>query len=234
MSQDIKGDTGAIAPAFAEQFDLLVAAFLRENAVINLSSIRDESGVREKHIADSLAAVEFLHAENIRSILDLGTGGGFPLLPLAITFPQKTFSGLDSVGKKLAAIERIAAACEIRNIRLLNGRAEAFGRHPQYRETFDAVTARAVAKFPVMLELASPFLKPGGSLICYRGPESDSDDEAVAKLLNLKVVQKVDYQLTTGEKRVLWIFVKQGKISNMYPRAVGVPKQKPLIATKTD
>lgn len=225
------------SPAHSDQADLkldvLVPAFLQENAHINLSSIRDEAGVREKHIRDSLVAEPILReklADNLTDarILDLGTGGGFPLLPLAAVFPQARFFGLDSVAKKLAAVTRIAAVSGIQNVTLVNGRAEELGRDPKYREQFDAVTARAVAKFPVMLEYASPFIKPRGLLICYRGPEESADDLLLASALNLKFREKWEYELSGGEQRTLWIFEKNGMLSKKYPRAVGIPKSKPL------
>ncbi len=210
----------------------IVAEFLRENAITNLSAIRTPEGVWEKHIGDSLAAQpflqEYLRKKPSAKILDIGTGGGFPLLPLAAVNPNCAFFGLDSVGKKLAAIERIAHAVAVSNITLLHGRAEEYGRDEKYRERFDVVTARAVAPFPVLVELVSPFVTVGGIFVAYRGPESAGDDIALAAMLNLKFVQKHDYLLTTGEQRSLWIFLKQAKLSARFPRETGIPKRNPL------
>ncbi len=210
-------------------FEKIIEAFLRENAVTNLSAIRTPEGVSEKHIRDSLAAEMFLTGLDADSkILDIGTGGGFPLLPLAAVFPEYQFFGLDSVGKKLAAIERITQATRIKNVTLLNGRLEEFGRRPEHREQYDIVTARAVAPFSVLVELASPFAKIGGNFLAYRGPDSDADDILLAAKLNLKFVQKVDYSLAEGEQRTLWIFEKTVALSKKFPREVGIPKKKPL------
>ncbi len=227
-------DNGLSAEQYAVMHKI-VTEFLRENAITNLSAIRTEEGVWEKHIRDSLAATEILRKilknKSHAKILDIGTGGGFPLLPLAIVFAEHVFFGLDSTAKKLAAIERIAKAAEVLNIKLLNGRAEELGHVKNYREQFDVVTARAVAPFPVLLELVSPFVKVGGSFVAYRGPDFDVTDNDLADLLNLKFVQKQEYVLTSGEQRVLWLYQKQAELSKNFPREVGLPKKKPLTVS---
>ena len=221
----------ALRTAQAQQIERLVAAFLLENSAINLSAIRDEAGVREKHVADSLAARALLHSlqlEEGRKALDIGSGSGFPLLPLAIAFAGCKWHGLDSVGKKLAAIERMAGECGISDLVLHHARAEEAGHLPELREQFALVTARAVAPWPVLVELATPFVSVGGYFLAYRGPENDTDDIPLAAKLNLKFVQKQAYTLATGEQRTLWLFCKTALLPKRFPRAVGIPKKQPL------
>lgn len=211
-----------------KQLQKLVTVFLEENTKTNLSALRDEKSVWNKHILDALSASQYLEGTEPKRILDIGTGGGFPLLPLALCFPQSQFFGMDSVRKKMDAISRMTSALHIHNVDILVGRMEEFGRNPKHREQYDVVTARAVAPFAVTAELASPFLKTGGLFLAYRGPEWSTADEQIASLLNIKCIQKKEYSLPEGEKRILWIFEKRGKTPNRFPREVGTPKKKPL------
>jgi 16S rRNA (guanine527-N7)-methyltransferase len=212
-----------------KQLETVLDHFLEVNTRINLSAIRDKEIAWEKHILDSLAAVPIFEQVELKAkILDLGTGGGFPLLALTVVFPFSKWFGLDSVGKKTKAVSQIANTANMHRVKLLTGRAEEFGRNPHFRETFDIVTARAVAKYPTLLEIASPFIKPRGLLILWRGPECGKDDIELAKKLNLHLQKKCEYELTGGEKRFLWVFQKQGELKKKFPRAVGIPKKTPL------
>ncbi|QQS59238.1 16S rRNA (guanine(527)-N(7))-methyltransferase RsmG [Candidatus Peregrinibacteria bacterium] len=206
----------------------LISVFLEENSKINLSSLRDEKAVWNKHIIDSLSSSEFFENQPSKRVLDIGTGGGFPFLPLALLFPQHQFFGMDSVRKKIDAISRMIATLHLDNSNLLTGRMEEFGRNQHYREQFDSVTARAVAPFLVTAELATPFVKTGGLFLAYRGPEYDSSDEKIVSQLNIKCIHKKEYSLPEGEKRVLWVFEKTGKTPSRFPREIGVPKKNPL------
>lgn len=205
----------------------ITQVFLEENQKVNLSSLRDEKSVWEKHILDSLAGAEFLEYKKVK-LLDFGTGGGFPALPLAVLFPQAKIYAMDSVAKKLRAVDEIAQKSGIQNLQTLLGRGEEHARNPQYREKFDVVTSRAAAKFPVLLEIVSPFLAVGGLLISYRGPESDEDDILLSEKMNLKFVQKKEYHLSEGEKRTIWVLQKTEASSERFPRETGVPKKHPL------
>lgn len=221
--------------SLAEQKKLqqLVQIFLEKNTTINLSAIRDEKGVWEKHIADSLAAKKFLHSKKERKggsekILDFGSGGGFPALPLALFFPEKKFFPLDSVAKKMHAVEEMAQKIGLTNIKVLIGRGEDRAREKKYRESFDVVVSRAAAPWTVLLEIAIPFLKKNGIFIAYRGPESKKTDIPLAKKMGIQLEKIEKYELTSGEKRTLWIFRKRKNTAKIFPRGVGTPKKKPL------
>lgn len=210
----------------SDLFTPLVSAFLEENAHINLSAIRDENGVREKHIFDSLAVSDFL--ENSEKILDIGTGGGFPTLPLALHFPHKQFFPLDSTAKKIAAVERIAEKVRISNITALVGRAEEIAHEAHFREYFDAVISRAAAPFSAVLELAGGFVCVGGIFCGFRGPEFSQNDERMGEPVGLFFRETKEYVLPSGELRTLWIFEKRKKCPSSFPRKWAEIKKNPL------
>ncbi len=207
----------------------LVAAFLIENAKVNLSAFRTEEKCWIGNVLDSLAALDVIGSAE--KILDIGTGGGFPLLPLKIALPQVHFTGIDSTQKKIDAIARIVDALGfISNLDLLCGRVEDLGHHDW--EDFDIVTARAVAEINVLLEYATPFVKVGGKIILWKSMDIDQelkDSVNAQRELNCRLVDHHVYELPDGfGKRQLLIFEKTKPLDKKYPRGVGVAKKKPL------
>lgn len=212
----------------------LVDTFLRYNAQINLSAIRDPEGVYVKHILDSLELLKIVdfetgklgvthknkeewqgsiealkHWSNVAQkrlkIADIGTGGWFPLLPLAISYPDVLFVGIDSVRKKLQAIESICKELEIANVELERARIE------DMREKFDIVTARAVAHVEKLIPWVHGLLKSGSKLILYKEVKQE-EKEAMVKLLwiyKLKLIQEHTYILFEGDiQRVIYVIEK--------------------------
>lgn len=212
-----------------KQLDQLVSLFLDWNAKINLSAIRDEPGVREKHIADSLLVTEFVDFSGKR-VLDLGAGGGFPTLPLAIEFPTMNITALDSVGKKMKVVQSMADELGLKNVRTIHGRIEDYGQDRAHREQYDIVTARALAPWPVLLEYALGFVKVGGQFVAYQGPQIREDLVEFAGLeerLGGEVVEVHEMQL--GEAERLFVVVEKVKPTpKKYPRENGRPRQEPL------
>ncbi len=210
----------------------LVTVFLAENAKINLSAFRTEEQCWIGNVLDSLAALDLPQVTSATKILDVGTGGGFPLLPLALTLPRAQLTGLDSVQKKVEAVGRIAYEMQLTNVRVVAGRAEEYGHNPEYREQFDIVTSRAVAELNVLLEYTSPFVKPGGIVLLWKSMNMEQElrDSLLARAeLSCHLTGQHPYELP-GDwgKRQLLIFTKAGKLSDKYPRDVGVPGKKPL------
>jgi|GEM_PF-1950290 len=168
-----------------------------------------------------------------KKILDLGTGGGFPLLPLALCLTQCSFTGLDSVQKKIAAVQRIVDAMQIPNITLLCGRSEELGHNTLHRERYDVVTCRALAPLNILLELAAPFVKEKGIILCWKSLtiEQELKDSLLARAeLSCQMQEPYVYDLggTWGRRQIL-VFTKRAKTSEKYPRAVGEPKKNPLL-----
>ncbi|MDD5040876.1 MAG: DUF559 domain-containing protein [Candidatus Peribacteraceae bacterium] len=166
-------------------------------------------------------------------ILDLGTGGGFPLLPLAICLPQYTFTGMDSVQKKIAAVQRIIDAMKIPNASLVCGRSEELAREGAHREQYDVVLVRGLAALNVLLELAAPFVKVGGHILCWKSLNIDRElnDSLLARAeLSCQMEKPHEYNLggTWGRRQIL-VFRKRAKTSDKFPREVGEPKKNPLL-----
>ncbi len=209
----------------------LMDAFLAENAKLNLSALRTPETCWHGNILDSLPVLDVLPATAMK-ILDVGTGGGFPLLPVAVCRPEWVCVGLDSVEKKINALDRIVRTIGIGNVDLLCGRTEELGRNPKYRETFDAVFARAVAPINVLLEYVSPFCKPGGKVILWKSlqVEEELKDSLLARAeLSCHLASRHEYALPgTWGTRQLLIFEKTSRLSEKYPRGLGVPKKDPL------
>lgn len=208
------------------KFSELFKLFIKKNNEINLSSFNTDEEIWNKHFYDSLFAAKYFG--DCQNVLDLGSGGGFPLLPLAILFPNSSFISVESVGKKCEAINSFANNLSMKNVKVISDRAEKLAHQVNLREKMDLVTARAFAKFPVLLEIALPFLKINGFLIAFRGPENDENDLTLIKKLGGILIKSEEYSLPTGECRQLWIIQKTQKSSAKLPREIGVPKKRPL------
>ncbi|MCH2188355.1 16S rRNA (guanine(527)-N(7))-methyltransferase RsmG [Candidatus Gracilibacteria bacterium] len=211
-----------------KKFEKFLEIFKEKNAQINLSAIRDDEGIIEKHFIDSVMLNVFMELEG--KIADMGTGGGFPLLPLAIINPSVQFTGIDSVGKKLKAIDSFSQDLGLDNVNTLNGRAEEIGQNEAYREQFDYVTSRATAYFPTLLEYVIPLLKVGGIFIAYKLDDKEELKSAKKALsrLSAKILKVKNYEIG-DQKRTLVIIEKLQTTHKKYPRKVGIPLAKPIV-----
>lgn len=214
-------------------FAALLALLTEASASMNLTSLRDERDIVLKHFVDSLTCLRGGWLEGAEQVFDLGTGAGFPALPLAILRPELTVTAMDATRKKVEFVERAAAALGLNNVQTLVGRAEALGREPEHRERYDRVVTRAVASLPVLAELTLPFLKAGGLLVAQKGPlapeELDAGTRAAAEVGG--AVREVDaFTLPiTGDARTLVVIEKVAPTPGRYPRREGVPGRKPLF-----
>jgi 16S rRNA (guanine527-N7)-methyltransferase len=213
----------------------LVKAFLNENANINLSALRTEDACWHGNILDSLALADAVEAKLIpppHMLMDIGTGGGFPLLPLAMLYPDATCTGVDSIGKKVLAVGRIVAKCNVKNARVIAERSESLVRTPAHREKYDTVTARAVAPLNILLEYTTPFARIGGHVVLWKSLQIDEELAAAtnaATVLGCTLADRFTYDLggDWGTRQLL-IYRKVSKTPKIYPRAVGEAKAKPL------
>jgi 16S rRNA (guanine527-N7)-methyltransferase len=212
-----------------KKFEKLLKIFIEKNSKINLSAIRDEKWIIVKHFIDSVflnTFIEFLPGEKVA---DMWTGWGFPLLPLSIINSKTEFVWIDSVWKKLKAIEEFAKELELDNVSTIHTRAEELWKNEKYREQFDFVVSRATAYFPVLLEYSIPLLKVGWILCAYKledKQELKSIKKALWKL-HCKILKVKNYEIE-WQKRVIVFIEKQQKTPSKYPRKVGVPMIKPL------
>ena len=201
-------------------FDMVVD----KNKQFNLTAITQEDDFVSKHYEDSLfGASEF--PKDAR-VLDIGCGGGFPCVPLAIYRDDLTIVGLDSTAKKTVFVGESAKALGLANLTTKAGRAE---EQKDMFGTFDAVTARAVSALPILLELAAPMLKIGGMFVAYKTDETELNlSKNALKVLNMQFVRSKVGVLSNGESRAILVFKKVGKTPSNYPRQYGAIKRKPL------
>lgn len=214
------------------KFKSLLNLFKEWNKKINLSSFNDNETIIIKHLLDSLLPAKSDEFRKAKTILDLGTGGGFPGLPLAIIFPEKKFLLVDSVSKKINAVENIANKLELKNIQTKTSRIEEIAHNKNVREKFDIVTERALAKFSTMLEYCLPCVKIGGSLVAYQTPEVKTEIEnkkKVIKLLGGELNRTEEYLLPSNAGKRLILFIKKIKPTpKNFPRSIGIPKKSEL------
>lgn len=224
-----------LTPDLEAKLKELLRVFLAENAMINLSALRTEEKCWIGNILDSLPLLDILQTIKVSpkpGLLDVGTGGGFPLLPLAIALPQWHCVGVDAVAKKIRAVEDMVRQLKLENVRLHAGRTEDLGRDRQFRDRYDMVTARAVAPMRVLLEYCAPFAKPGGWIALWKSLHAEAEiaeSREAQKILNCTLVSTHRYGLPGdfGERCIL-LFRKEGTTPAGYPRPVGIAKKKPL------
>ena len=217
----------ALTPAQQEQFLEYYRLLIEWNEKMNLTAITEAADVFQKHFADSLAAAPYV--KQGAALIDVGTGAGFPGVPLLILRPDLKVTLLDSLQKRLRFLEEVCSRLGL-SARLVHARAEDAGRDSGLRGTFDCAVSRAVAPLPVLLELVTPFLKVGGLALCYKGPglsEELSGCSRALALLCCRVKEAPAFSLPWGE-RTLALIEKTGKTPPKYPRKAGTPAKEPL------
>ena len=219
-----------------KQFELYYQELIEWNKKINLTAITDYSSVQVKHFLDSLTITLALSEEEVASpdfkIVDIGTGAGFPGVPLRILFPEPRLVLLEPTTKKTAFLHHIIRKLELQNVEVLNNRAEEAAHLPAYREQFDLVLSRAVALLPTLVELALPFCRIGGRFIAQKKGEIDQEITRAKKALavlggRLDQTTKIELDEFT-DARYLVIIDKISSTPDKYPRRPGVPKRRPI------
>ena len=202
------------------------------NEKVNLTNITDPAEFRIKHNADSLMCVDFPEFLEAETVIDVGTGGGFPGIPLAVYAPEKQFTLLDSLNKRLKIIDELAGELGIKNITLVHGRAEDAARAKEHREKYDLCVSRAVSNLATLSEYCLPFIKVGGYLLAYKGPGAEEEVKEAAKALKTLGGSLVDIRETSMEEygldhRIL-VIKKVRNTPKAYPRKAGTPLKEPL------
>ncbi|NLZ27362.1 MAG: 16S rRNA (guanine(527)-N(7))-methyltransferase RsmG [Firmicutes bacterium] len=197
-----------------------LVAVREASRALNLIAAMSIEDLIEKHYLDSLFFLK--HDKFMKgTLLDLGTGAGFPGIPLKIFSPQISLCLLDSSRRKINFLKFTVQKMALQNTHCLHGRAEDCGRREEYRERFQYVCSRAVAPMPKLLEMGLPFVSIGGVMIAYKGPKGESELQGIGSFLELlggKLEKRIFYELPSGDSRVLYIFKKTAKTSAKYPR----------------
>ena len=213
-----------------DRFALYCTELQEWNRRMNLTAITDDEGVAEKHFADSLLPLTIVALPAGASLVDVGSGAGFPGLPMALVRPDLRVTFLDSLQKRLTFLAQLTQKLEV-PARMLHARAEDAGQDPQYREQFDIATARAVANLNPLAEYCLPLVKVGGRFIAMKGPEADAEAKAAAnalKKLGGQYEETRAFTLPDGSARGLVFCKKISQTPTVYPRNGGKIAKKPL------
>jgi 16S rRNA (guanine(527)-N(7))-methyltransferase GidB len=221
LKQTIPNLTEEACDKFVAYYDLLIDW----NTRMNLTAITEPEEVVKKHFYDSLAALPYL--PDGAKIADVGTGAGFPAIPLLILNPTLKITLVDSLNKRITFLEEVLKTLQL-SAECVHARAEDFGRDPKYRGQFDATVSRAVASLPVLLELTVPLLRVGGKAYCYKGDVSEELKTAKSALHLLHCTAETVPLESDYGARTLVICTKNAPTPSTYPRKAGLPSKKPL------
>lgn len=215
-----------------DQFELFYRFLVEKNKFMNLTAITDEDEFIVKHLIDSLLIHDMIDWNSVTSCIDVGTGAGFPGIPLKIMYPDIKFVLLDSLNKRVNFLRDFIELVKLKKIDVIHGRAEDMARDKRYRASFDLCVSRAVADLRVLCEYCIPFLKKGGYFLPYKskkGQEELNDSRNSMKLLGAKLEDTYEYHLEDGKgERVIFSIKKCLDTPNKYPRKAGVPSKNPL------
>lgn len=214
------------------QFNTYYEQLVEWNQKMNLTAITDKPSVYLKHFYDSISAAFYFDLTNEQTICDVGAGAGFPSIPLKICFPNLKVTIVDSLNKRIGFLEHLANELQLENVHFVHARAEDFGQNPSYREKFDIVTARAVARLSVLSELCIPLVKKGGIFISMKGAAAEgelSDAEKALTVLGATLTEEYSFTLPEEEsERNIFVFTKTKNTPKKYPRKPGVPNKSPI------
>lgn len=215
-----------------KQFSIFYDYMIEMNQVMNLTSITEEDEVILKHFYDSMSVIKYYDFHDQINVIDVGTGAGFPGIPLAILLPNVQFTLMDSLNKRITFLNEFVKKCGLKNVECIHSRAEELAKDGDYRENYDVCVSRAVANLSVLLEYCIPFIKKGGKFISYKSISSEeelTDSKNAQNKLCCKLKENISFELPdTDIKRNFLIFEKFDHTADKYPRNNGIPRKKPL------
>lgn len=222
----------SISEVQLEKFEAYARILVEWNEKINLTAITEPKEIAVKHFIDSLTVLKAFNIKSNASMIDVGTGAGFPSVPLKIVRDDINLTLLDSLNKRINFLNQLCSELDIK-AETIHSRAEDAGRNPSYRESFDIAVSRAVANLPSLCEYCIPFVKKGGAFIAMKGKDGLSELESAKKaidILGAKCNSKNDYiTLPDGEKRIIFIIEKIQFTPEKYPRRGVKINKAPLV-----
>lgn len=214
------------------QFETFYHMLMETNKSMNLTAITEEDEVIEKHFIDSLSCVRLLDMSRIHTCIDVGTGAGFPGIPLKIVYPEIEFVLVDSLNKRIRFIDAVREALGLTGLTAIHGRAEDLARDKNLRASFDLCVSRAVANLNVLSEYCIPFVRTNGYFISYKGKkglEEVQNAEKCMELLGSKIEEVREFHLEEDDADRWLVKIKKCKgTSKLYPRKAGIPSKNPL------
>lgn len=214
-----------------EQFQRYYELLIEWNSFMNLTAITEYSEVLKKHFFDSLSIVKKIDLTEINNMIDIGTGAGFPGIPLKIAFPHLRVVLLDSLGKRVKFLNHVIEELKLEEIEAIHGRAEDFAKNVKYREQFDLSVSRAVANLASLSEYCIPYTKIGGSFVSYKSVKAEEEIHNAEKAISVlggKVENICKFELLDTGERTLVQIKKIRKTDKKYPRKAGMPSREPI------
>ncbi|CAM4377645.1 16S rRNA (guanine527-N7)-methyltransferase [Paenibacillus endophyticus] len=216
-----------------DQFELYYRLLVEWNEKMNLTGITERDAVYEKHFYDSVTLSFYTKMDSVRRLADIGSGAGFPSIPLKICFPHLQVMIVDSLNKRIQFLTHLTEQLGLNDVLCLHGRAEDVAQLEAHRDSYDLVTARAVARLNVLNEFCLPFVKKGGIFAAMKGSQSDEEvGEAAFSLKELKGKIKSQHQLSLPNEqseRHIILIQKFDSTPRKYPRKAGTPIKQPLM-----
>jgi 16S rRNA (guanine527-N7)-methyltransferase len=213
-------------------FQIYEDELIKWNQKYNLTAISTAEQIRTKHFLDSLSTICVLRGSSLNSLVDVGTGAGFPGIPIKIVFPEMHLTLVESVGKKAAFCQHLIDCMDLSGVEVITGRAESLGQDPGHRERYDWAVARAVAILPVLAEYLLPLVRVGGAMLAMKGEQAPAEVHRAERAMSILGghVRKLTPVMLPGvaEERYLVVIDKVAATSPSYPRRVGIPSKKPL------
>lgn len=215
-----------------EQFDRYFELLVEWNRIMNLTGITDYNEVNEKHFLDSLAIVKVQDMEMISTVIDIGTGAGFPGIPLKIVYPHLKVTLLDSLNKRIKFLNCVIQELALEDISALHGRAEDFAKKGEYRERYDLCVSRAVANLATLSEYCLPYVKRNGLFVSYKSGEIEEElckSEKAVSVLGGKIEKVEKFCLPESDISRSFVMIRKDRSTpERFPRKAGLPSKEPL------